>query len=149
MRTEVQTVEENPIYFNSFTFSSSNMSLMKYKVMIYQTKNASIEKANIEESRLIGEGEFEIGELLKLKKTGVVFLLQLPETEMKENRKKNKILKKSQTTCTVRYEMIEQTNTNIKAQFKVIGGLSENFLLYKLSRIREMSDYVVFYTSKR
>jgi len=31
----------------------------------------------------------------------------------------------------------------------VIGGLSENFLLYKLSRIREMSDYVVFYTSKR
>jgi hypothetical protein len=49
----------------------------------------------------------------------------------------------------MRYEMVEQTNTNIKVQFKVSGGLSENFLLYKLSRIREMNDYVVFYTSKR
>jgi len=61
MRTEIQTEEENPIYFNSFTFSSSNMALMKYKVQVYQTKNARVEKAEIETSSLIGEGEFEVG----------------------------------------------------------------------------------------
>ena len=61
MRTEIQTEEENPIYFNSFTFSSSNMALMKYKVQVYQTKNARVEKAEIETSTLIGEGEFEVG----------------------------------------------------------------------------------------
>lgn len=35
MITEVQSQDEHPIYFNSFTFSSSNMHNMKFKVQIF------------------------------------------------------------------------------------------------------------------
>jgi hypothetical protein len=75
MRTEIQSEEENPIYFNSFTFSSSNMAVMRFRVQIYQTAGASVEQVDMEKSTLIGEGEVEIGQLLKQKKTGVVSIL--------------------------------------------------------------------------
>jgi hypothetical protein len=75
MRTEIQSEEENPIYFNSFTFSSSNMAVMRFRVQIYQTAGGSVEQVDMEKSTLIGEGEYEIGQLLKQKKTGVVSIL--------------------------------------------------------------------------
>lgn len=117
---------------------------MRYKVQIYQTAGASEEKVNVEKSTLLGEAEYVIGDLLQLKKTGLCVPLQNPHAPLVD-----KIIQKQNSTCTMRYEMIEQTNTLIKVQFKVSGGLNENYLLYKLSRIREMNDYVVFYTSKR
>ena len=78
-----------------------------------------------------------------MKKTGLVKQLYNEEDPTAHSK-----LKKLGTTCTMRYEMIEQTNTIIRTQFHV-RGLQENYLLYKISRIRETNDYVVFYTSKR
>lgn len=87
---------------------------MRYKVQIYQTTKEIGERGEtpqIAKSTLIGEAYYVIGELMKHKETGLVGQLQLP---LEENESKNKVLKNLKSTCTMRFELIEQTNTFIK-----------------------------------
>jgi hypothetical protein len=50
-----------------------------------------VEIPDITKSTLVGEAEYEISKLIKMKKTGVVNILQLPG---EENKSKNKFLRK-------------------------------------------------------
>ncbi len=65
-----------------------------------------------------------------------------------DSKKVNNQLQELKSTCTMRYEQIEQTNTTVNMQL-MVKGYSAAYLMYKILIIREMSDFVVVYTSKR
>ena len=48
----------------------------------------------------------------------------------------------------LRYEEVEQSNEQIKMQFKIKEFITDDNLLYKIYRNRSMGDYVSVYTSK-
>ena len=104
--TEVQADETNPIYQQTFSFSSQNQAVMRFKVAIYQRKKKLMDFGAIEDGELVGEAEFLIGDMIKRKKEG----LEKPLVNY-ERRSTNNKLKALRTTCTLRYEQIEQTNT--------------------------------------
>ena len=79
---------------------------MHFKIQIYQRKNKKMDFGAIEDGELIGECEFLIGDMLKKKKEG------LEKRLINYDRKSmNKKLVAAGSTCTLRYENIEQTNT--------------------------------------
>jgi hypothetical protein len=79
---------------------------MRFKVAIYQRKKKLMDFGAIEDGDLVGEAEFLIGDMIKRKKEG----LEKPLLNY-ERRSTNNKLKALGTTCTLRYEQIEQTNT--------------------------------------
>lgn len=81
--------------------------------------------------------------MLKKKKEGLV--KQLNNYDKKSVHRN---LLKLGTTCTLRYEQIEQTNTMVTLQL-MVKGYQQAYLIYKILIIREMNDYVLVYQSKR
>lgn len=64
------------------------------------------------------------------------------------NEKLNAQFMKKGTCITLRYELVEQTNTVVNLQFSC-KSLHQSFIMYKIMMIREMGEYVSIYTSKR
>jgi hypothetical protein len=64
------------------------------------------------------------------------------------SKKMHERLKSLGSTCTLRYEQIEQTNTLVTLQV-MVKGYQQAYLMYKILIVREMNDYVCVYTSKR
>lgn len=118
---------------------------MRFKVDIFSQKFKDIdypeadEEGNYEGATKIGEAQFIIGELFQNKKEGLckdLFNCDEPRVERR--------LRLAGTTCTMRYEQIEQTNTMVTMQV-MVKGFQQAYLIYKIMIVREMNDYVLVY----
>ncbi len=97
----------------------------------------------IADSTLLGSNEYLIADGVKKKREGDKKPMIHPS-----NQKFNDNFELLGTTITLRYELVEQTNTVVNLQFQC-KSLPQNFLMYKILRIREMGEFVTVFKSKR
>ena len=110
LTSELVANDINPIYMKTFSFSSANFVQIEFKVLIYSKSGSLNVKLDPAQSKLIGQAEFRIEDLhkVRLQTSAVSYLLRNPL-----NKGLDRACARRESEVMVRYDIVEQTSTII------------------------------------
>ena len=143
IKTKICFTDENPIFFETWLFSSERYDLMRVKVELYYLKGnpKKVDRRreyDTKELEFLGDHIFNMDELLR-SRTGMI---RKPignrndpklEVKMDSNHDNSKIV--------LRYEEVEQTNDYINLTLRATEFEEKGAFIFKLYRNRSMGEF--------